>query len=76
MILDKSWWGETFNGVFPVHPGKREFYVSEAGKMGLPLPEYENQNTKIRGKFIKSRNFINKNYHFLTPISDEFTTEK
>lgn len=75
-ILDNSYWGETFNGVYPWHPGKQEYYVSEARKKGLPLPEYESQNTKIRGKFIKSRNFINKNYRFLTTISDEFTTEK
>ncbi len=75
-ILENSYWNETFNGVYPMHPAKQEYYISEALKRGLPVPEYVANNKEIAGKIIKSRNIISKYYCFLTPISDEFTTEK
>ena len=75
-ILESSYWNETFIGVFPYHPTKRQYYLSEAAKRRLPAPEYEVENKEIIGKTLKSKNFINKKYSFLTPISDEFTTEK
>lgn len=75
-ILENSYWNETFNGVYPWHPAKQEYYIYEALKRGLSAPEYGTDSKKIVGKIIKSRNIIDKNYCFLTPISDEFTTEK
>lgn len=67
-ILQHNYWNETFNGVFPDHPLKSNYYPSEALKKGLPAPKYVLKKSKNHGKMIKSRNILNKNYCFSTPL--------
>ncbi|MEM7380937.1 MAG: NAD-dependent epimerase/dehydratase family protein [Bacteroidota bacterium] len=67
-ILEKGYWNEIFNGVYPDHPLKRDYYTSETLKRGLEPPKYEKKSGKIPGKIVKSRNFLNKKGAFLTPI--------
>ena len=67
-IIQNDWWGEIFNGVYPYHPSKQEYYTREAQKRGLTIPEYSNVSLHS-GKKIESRRLIHvKNYHFNTPI--------
>lgn len=64
-----KWWNEIFNGVYPHHPLKKEYYPMEAQKRGLSMPEYEENNRKM-GKKIDSRRLIHvKKFHFKTSIS-------
>ncbi len=69
-ILTNNYWNETFNGVYPAHPQKMDYYTIQAEKRGLPAPQYASKREKNRGKQIKSRNILTKNYHFSTPITD------
>ncbi|MEL6975418.1 MAG: SDR family oxidoreductase, partial [Bacteroidota bacterium] len=39
-IIAQNYWGEVFNGVYPNHPTKQEYYQNEAQKRGVPAPEY------------------------------------
>lgn len=73
-LLKGGYWNEVFNGVYPLHPAKRVYYQAEAAKRGLSPPEYLEKSGEIYGKFIESRNILNKKYCFLTSISDDFTT--
>ncbi len=67
-VVYNNWWGEIFNGVFPDHPKKKEYYSAEAIKKGLPTPDYSVEGDK-KGKIITSFNLINvKKYRFMTPI--------
>ncbi len=67
-IIENDWWGEVFNGVYPLHPSKKEYYSQEAQKRGLPSPDYGDENLK-KGKIVRSYNLINvKKYHFKTSI--------
>ncbi len=67
-IIQKDWWDELFNGVYPYHPTKLEYYSSEAQKRGLKIPEYSNTSLHP-GKKIASRKLIHvKKYVFKTPI--------
>lgn len=68
-VLQNNYWNETFNGVFPDHPLKSEYYTSEALKRGLPAPEYVLKKSDKHGKLIKSKNILNKKYVFSTPIT-------
>ncbi|MBT8184954.1 MAG: SDR family oxidoreductase [Eudoraea sp.] len=68
-IIDNDSWNETYNGVFPEHPIKRIFYTSAALKRGLPPPKYALKNSKNRGKRVKSKNILNNNYRFSTPLN-------
>ncbi|NAS10718.1 SDR family oxidoreductase [Poritiphilus flavus] len=67
-ILEEGYWNDLFNGVYPDHPAKRDYYTSEALKRGLEPPKYVEKSGKIPGKSVKSRNFLNKKGSFLTPI--------
>jgi len=69
-IIINEWWDEIFNGVYPLHPIKKEYYSAEAQKRGLPIPEYVDENGKIRGKIIKSKNFLYKKQRFKTSITN------
>ncbi len=67
-ILHNEWWDELFNGVYPFHPTKKEYYGLEAQKRGLTKPKYLDTSLNS-GKKIASRRLIHvKNYQFNTPI--------
>lgn len=67
-ILAKSWWNETFNGVYPYHPTKQKYYTSEALKKGLQIPDYDTNKQK-NGKIVHSYNLTNvKNFRFTTSL--------
>lgn len=68
-ILANEYWGEIFNGVYPDHPKKKDYYTKEAQKRGLSGPEYDQEKTKYKGKQVKSRNILIKNYCFSTPLT-------
>ena len=67
-IINEGYWGEIFNGVYPLHPTKKAYYASEAAKRGLPTPEYSEQHQEGMGKTVKSQNLIKKGYSFSTSI--------
>lgn len=52
-LLQKEPFEGVFNAVFPGHPSKKEYYNSRAGKAGLPLPEF-NEEEHSEGKIIGS----------------------
>ena len=67
-VIQKNWWGEIFNAVYPLHPTKKEYYHQVAAKKGLVLPKYA-QNSTLSGKEISSRRLIYvKKYDFKASI--------
>lgn len=67
-IIDQDWWNEVFNGVYPYHPTKKEYYTSEALNKGLQSPEYEVNNT-VKGKKVLPFRLISvKKFSFETSI--------
>ncbi|TMU54760.1 SDR family oxidoreductase [Flagellimonas algicola] len=68
-ILEKGYWGELFNGVYPHHPAKRDFYTEQAQKLGIPAPIYLKDSDKNPGKIVVSRNFLDKSHVFNTSIA-------
>lgn len=67
-ILNNSYWGETFNGVYPHHPEKQIYYFEEAQKRGLPAPSYQREPSSNSGKLVRSTNFLNKGHSFTTSV--------
>lgn len=66
-IIKKKWWNETFNGVYPYYPSKREFYTSECTKHNLPVPLYNEDAPS--GKSVKSDHLLKvKAFRFDTSI--------
>ncbi|WP_297692529.1 SDR family oxidoreductase [uncultured Eudoraea sp.] len=69
VVLENNWWDQIFNGVYPDHPLKRDYYSHMADKNSLPRPQYLTSGYNKSGKIIISRNFLNKNVHFYTDIN-------
>ena len=67
-VINNNWWGKIFNGVFPDHPSKAEYYTAEAVKFGLVPPEYQDVTGIKQGKLVISRNFLINNGQFYTSI--------
>ncbi len=67
-VLENNWWDQIFNGVYPDHPLKRDYYYQMADKNMLPRPQYLNPESKKSGKIILSRNFLAKKIPFYTSI--------
>jgi len=68
-VLENNWWDQIFNGVYPDHPLKRDYYSHMADKNSLPRPQYLPFESNKKGKIVISRNFLNKNIHFYTDIN-------
>ena len=73
-IIKNGYWNMIFNGVYPLHPTKKEYYSAEALKRGLPTPEFKNSSVKRSKKSIISKNFLNKSHFLFTSIISKFTT--
>ena len=67
-IVEKEYWNTIFNGVYPQHPTRKEYYTAEAVKRGLVPPEFALSSTKTTKKIIISKNFLNKLNFLYTPI--------
>lgn len=67
-IIQNNWWNEVFNGVYPSHPEKYEYYTSKAKEMQIQIPDYD-MNSSKSGKIVHSYNLTNvKKYRFTTTL--------
>lgn len=67
-IIKNGYWSTIFNGVYPTHPTKKEYYTSEAIKRNLQIPEYVSFVKNVNKKIIINKNFLNKCHLLYTPI--------
>ncbi|PWL39594.1 NAD(P)-dependent oxidoreductase [Flagellimonas aquimarina] len=67
-IIANNYWNQIFNGVYPLHITKKEYYTSEALKRGVSLPDYEDSSSGKNNKVIISKNFLDKNHGFQTSL--------
>lgn len=51
-IIEQNFWGEKLNAVAPYHPSRKDYYSDKATQLGIPLPEFEENNAS--GKIIDS----------------------
>lgn len=68
-IIKNGYWNEVFNGVYPYHPTKAEYYTLEAKKRGIPPPNYQETNNPVSKKKVFLRNFFVKMHELTTSIS-------
>lgn len=68
-IIENDYWNEIFNGVYPYHPTKAEYYTAEAKKRGIPPPIYKPSSVNINKKKVLFKNFYVKNHVLTTSIS-------
>ena len=67
-VITQSWWNETINGVYPLHPSKENYYTKEAVKRNLQSPKYKTNNSS-KSKIVLSEFLLNvKNFQFITTV--------
>ena len=57
-IIEQNFWCEKINASTPFHPTRKEYYTAKAKELGLPLPEFEENNSS--GKVIDSSKLISE----------------
>ena len=68
LIIEKSYWNEIFNAVYPTYPTKEQYYTQEAKAKRLKPPLFTSNKTEV-GKKVLSYNLISvKNYEFNTSL--------
>ena len=69
-IIEKNIWAETFNACMDIHPRRRDYYVSEANKLGLTPPVFINSE-KYTYKIVSSEKLkrrLDYSYKYLNPL--------
>ncbi|MFS4454807.1 NAD-dependent epimerase/dehydratase family protein [Maribacter sp. 2304DJ31-5] len=67
-ILMFDQWEEVFNGVYPYHPAKRDYYRSAALKRNIKIPDYQLFKSIKHKKITTSKDFLLNFYAFQTSI--------
>ena len=55
-IIEQNYWNQKLNASTPFHPTRKEYYTAKAKQLGLPLPEFEENDAS--GKVIDSSRLI------------------
>ena len=67
-VIDQGLWNQTFNGVAPEHPLRRELYQQNASALGIPLPaSYQEAVDEEVGRLISSDKLLATGYAFKFP---------
>ncbi|MDP4657585.1 MAG: epimerase [Algoriphagus sp.] len=66
--INQGLWNQTFNGVAPEHPLRREVYQHNASTLGIPLPaSFQNAADEEVGRLISSEKIISTGFTFEYP---------
>lgn len=63
-IIKNEIWNETFNAVAPYHPNREEYYIQKAKMLGMPIPQFTDNEISV-GKTVLSD-------HLKTVLNYEF----
>ncbi|NVK49730.1 MAG: epimerase [Cyclobacteriaceae bacterium] len=71
-ILENELWNETFNGVSPIHPTRREIYEKNSRELGIPLPASFAPVNEEKDRLISSEKIMSTGFEFLYPNPLDF----
>ncbi|TFV93448.1 NAD-dependent epimerase/dehydratase family protein [Algoriphagus kandeliae] len=74
-ILKHELWNETFNGVAPLHPTRREIYEKNALELEIPLPESFAIPKEEENRIISSKKIMGTGFNYLYPDPLKFPYE-
>ncbi|MFD2035651.1 NAD(P)-binding domain-containing protein [Belliella marina] len=74
-IIEKGLWNETFNGVTPLHPSRREVYEKNAAELGFPPPKSYDVSGAKPWKMISGEKILSTGFEFVIPNPLDFWYE-
>jgi nucleoside-diphosphate-sugar epimerase len=67
-VINQGLWNQTFNGVAPEHPLRREVYQHNASALGIPLPaSFQDAADEEVGRLISSEKIVSTGFTFEYP---------
>ena len=67
-VINQGLWNQTFNGVAPEHPLRREVYQHNASALGIPLPaSFQDATDEEVGRLISSEKIVSTGFTFEYP---------
>ena len=67
-VINQGLWNQTFNGVAPEHPLRREVYQHNASALGIPLPaSFQDAADEDGGRLISSEKIVSTGFTFEYP---------
>jgi nucleoside-diphosphate-sugar epimerase len=66
-VMEKGLWNETFNGVAPIHPLRRELYEKNAADLGIVPPASYQNEPEGKDRLIDSAKILNTGFDFEFP---------
>jgi nucleoside-diphosphate-sugar epimerase len=72
-IIEKELWNETFNGVAPQHPVRRQIYEKISRDLGIPLPASYQAASEGNDRLISSDKILATGFEFEFPDPLEFS---
>jgi nucleoside-diphosphate-sugar epimerase len=66
-VMEKELWNETFNGVAPIHPLRREVYEKNAADLGIAPPASYQNEPEEKNRLIDSGKIIRTEFEFEFP---------
>lgn len=67
-IIEKNYWGEVFNGVYPHHPAKKEYYTKKTIEKNITVPKFNESEVSTGKTVISEKVSMLLNYKFTTEI--------
>lgn len=71
-VIEKELWNETFNGVAPIHPLRRDIYEKNAADLGIAPPASYQNEPEGKDRLIESRKILKTGFEFEFPDPLEF----
>ncbi|WP_077400897.1 NAD(P)H-binding protein [Cellulophaga omnivescoria] len=68
LIIEKNYWNEIFNAVYPNYPSKEEYYTQIAHNKGLKPPVFTSDESNSGKKVISYNLIFVKFYNFVTSV--------
>ncbi len=67
-VINQGLWNQTFNGVAPEHPLRREVYQHNANALGIPLPaSFPDAADEDGGRLVSSEKIVSTGFTFEYP---------
>lgn len=71
-VMEKELWNDTFNGVAPIHPLRRDIYEKSAADLGIVPPASYQNELEGKDRLIDSGKIIKAGFEFEFPDPLEF----
>ena len=66
-VIERELWGQTFNGIAPIHPLRKEIYEKNATELGIAPPASYQNEPEGKNRLIDSKKILESGFEFEFP---------